>query len=322
MNLHADLINSLKSLPCFDKIKGISLLANGLSQTSLKVTTTTQLFFAKKLNQDTANTEVSCALLCARSGTKLASGQESKQHLSPPVIYHDRQWLVTEFINGTALADSDLKNNIKISTALTLMAKLHQLPTAVAMQPINQLNTTLSVKRLLTNPAPFISKHSYFLDKVTKSLSASITSLIIAAKSPSVLCHGDINFTNILLDKDQKSWLIDFECAHLAPVEFDLAMFIAVNNIADCKIAEIVNDYDKLVAHLVPRYRPNGKLLNHYILYSFYINGLWYFDNINELAGYNLMYTLGIEQWSAFDRFANEHSIAVPKLMSIIDAGN
>ena len=314
MNLHADLINSLKSLPCFDKIKGISLLANGLSQTSLKVTTTTQLFFAKKLNQDTANTEVSCALLCARSGTKLASGQESKQHLSPPVIYHNRQWLVTEFINGTALADSDLKNNIKISTALTLMAKLHQLPTAVAMQPINQLNTTLSVKRLLTNPAPFISKHSYFLDKVTKSLSASITSLIIAAKSPSVLCHGDINFTNILLDEKQKSWLIDFECAHLAPVEFDLAMFIAVNNIADFSITGIVNDYEKLV----PSYASNRELLNYYILYSFYINGLWYFENINELAADKVMYALGIKQWSAFDSFASEHSITLPKLMSII----
>ncbi|MCJ8295437.1 MAG: phosphotransferase [Colwellia sp.] len=315
MALHADLINSLKTLPCFDEIKAISLLANGLSQTSLKVTTASQVFFAKKLNGETASTEVSCALLCANYSTKQASGAESKYHLSPQVIYHDRQWLVTEFINGTALADSDVKNDIKICTAIALMAKLHQLPTAVAMQSINQLNTTLSVERLFTNPASFLVIHRRFLDKVTKPLSITINSLIMAAKSPSVLCHGDINFTNILLDNQQKAWLIDFECAHLAPVEFDLAMFIAVNNIADGKIAEIVNDYGKLV----PRYRPNDKLLNYYILYSFYINGLWYFDNINELVADSLMYALGIEQWSAFDRFANEHSIAMPKLMSIIN---
>ena len=318
MTLHADLINSLKILPCFDEIKAISLLANGLSQTSLKVTTTAQLYFAKKLNAETASTEVSCAQLCARFATKLASGQESDHHLSPQVIYHDHQWLVTEFINGIALADSHLKNNIKISIALALMAKLHQLPTAVAKQSINQLNTTLSVKRLLVNPAPFISKHSHFLDKVIKSLSTTITNLIMAAKSPSVLCHGDINFTNILLDEQQKSWLIDFECTHLAPVEFDLAMFIAVNNIAEYKIADIVNDYGKLV----PTYEDNIQLLNHYILYSFYINGLWYFDNIDELGAGNLMYDLGIEQWSAFDHFANKHSIAVPKLMSVINGGS
>ena len=316
MAVPIDVINSLKSLPCFTEIKAISLLANGLSQTSLKVTTTAQVFFAKKLNEETASTEISCALLCARVNSSRTSELGRNKKLSPQVIYHDQQWLVTEFINGIALSDSALKNDIKISTALTLMAELHQLPTAVAMQSINQLNTTLSVKRLLTNPTPFIAKHSHFLDKVTKALSTTITSLIIAAKSPNVLCHGDINFTNILLDEKQKSWLIDFECAHIAPVEFDLAMFIAVNNIADCSITGIVNDYEKLV----PSYSSNRELLNYYILYSFYINGLWYFDKFNELAADKLMYALGIEQWSAFDRFVSEHSIAVPKLMSIVNS--
>ena len=313
MTLHTDLINSLKSLPCFDKIKAISLLANGLSQTSLKVTTASQVFFAKSLNDETASTETSCALLLARKGTEL----DAKQHLSPPVIYHDQQWLVTEFINGNTLAESQLNNEVKTSAALALMAKLHQLPTAVAKQSINQLNTTLSAKRLLTNPAALLAKQSPFLDKVTKSLSTAITRLIMAATSPSVLCHGDINFTNILLDDKKNSWLIDFECAHLAPVEFGLAMFIAVNNIANHRIAEIVNDYGKLV----PTYQPNTELLDYYILYSLYITGLWYFDNINELATDNLMYTLAIEQWSAFDSFANEHSISLPKLMSVVADG-
>ena len=314
MTLHADLINSLKILPCFDEIKAISLLANGLSQTSLKVTTTAQVFFAKKLNEETASTEISCALLCARVNSSRTSELGRKKKLSPQVIYLDQQWLVTEFINGITLSDSDVKNDIKISTALTLMAKLHQLPTAVAMQSINQLNTTLSVKRLLTNPAPFIAKHSYFLDKVTKSLSTTITSLIIADKTPSVLCHGDINFTNILLDEKQRSWLIDFECAHVAPVEFDLAMFIAINNIADCKIAGVVNDYGKLVAS----YQPNKQLLNYFILYSFYINGLWYFDNLNDLPTDKQLHALAIEQWSAFDCFAKNHSIAITKLMPLV----
>ena len=313
MAVPIDVINSLKSLPCFTEIKAISLLANGLSQTSLKVTTTAQVFFAKKLNEETASTEISCALLCARVNSSRTSELGRKKKLSPQVIYLDQQWLVTEFINGITLSDSDVKNDIKISTALTLMAKLHQLPTAVAMQSINQLNTTLSVKRLLTNPAPFIAKHSYFLDKVTKSLSTTITSLIIADKTPSVLCHGDINFTNILLDEKQRSWLIDFECAHVAPVEFDLAMFISINNIADCKIAGVVNDYGKLVAS----YQPNKQLLNYFILYSFYINGLWYFDNLNDLPTDKQLHALAIEQWSAFDCFAKNHSIAITKIMPL-----
>ena len=124
-----------------------------------------------------------------------------------------------------------------------------------------------------------------------------------------------MNLTNILLDNEQRPWLIDFECAHIAPGEFDLAMFIAINNLTSQHITQIVAEY----MSLVPSYRPNVDLLNYYILYSFYINGLWYFDNIDSLDPDNAMYALGIEQWSAFDRFTNEYAIAIPTLMSIID---
>ncbi|ALO33315.1 hypothetical protein CMT41_00280 [Colwellia sp. MT41] len=313
-----DIINSLQSLPCFTEIQAISLLADGLSQTAIKVSTASQVFFAKKLNQDTANTEVSCALLTALSGVKESSGQVKKNHFSPEVIYHDEQWLVTEFINGIALADAELKIELKISIALTLMAQLHQLPSSLTKQAIHPLNIRQSVSRLLTDPSPLLAKQRHFLDNVSKSLSCSINRLIEASQSPSMLCHGDINFTNILLDDEQRSWLIDFECAHFAPVEFDLAMFIAVNNIDDHHIAGIVNDYRKLVAS----YQPNLKLLNYYILYSFYINGLWYFDNSNNLAAESQLHALAIAQWSAFDHFSSAHALAVPKLMSMINPRN
>jgi len=315
MPVPINVMNSLRSLTCFSDIQAISLLANGLSQTSLKVTTASKVFFAKKLNDETANTEVTCALLCAQFNTEDALELDTMKSLSPQVIYHDQKWLVTDFVNGRALADSELKSDLKISTALTLMAKLHQLPTTFANKKIKQLNTKVSVKRLLTNPTSLLAKHSHFLNNVTQSLTTTINRLIITSQSLSVLCHGDINFTNILLDNAHRSWLIDFECAHFAPVEFDLAMFIAVNNIAKNNIDDIVNNYGKLVSS----YRSNRELLNYYILYSYYINGLWYFNNTNELAGDELMHTLAIKQWSAFDSFSSRLSIEVPKLMSIID---
>jgi len=315
MPVPIDVINSLKSLPCFTEVRAISLLANGLSQTALKVTTATRVFFAKKLNKETSNTEISCAQLCAGLHMKNVSERSSWQLLSPLVIYHDQHWLVTTFINGLTLTDANLNKDRKISIALSLMAELHQLPLELANPPIPLLNTTRSVKRLLTKPAPFLASHSDALDKVTRSLSDSINSLIGDSTSPNVICHGDLNLTNILLDDSQRPWLIDFECAHVAPEEFDLAMFIAVNNISDQRITKIVAEY----MTLVPDYRPNVDLLNYYILYSFYINGLWYFDNIDPLESNNTMYVLGIEQWSAFDNFTNKHVITVPKLMSIID---
>ncbi len=314
MTLYADVFNSLNCLPCFNDIKGFSFLTDGLSQTAIKVNTATQTFFAKKLNEETASTEIFCAVLCAAD----SSGQVANHPLSPSVIYHDQQWLVTEYITGITLADSNLESEVKMATALSLMAPLHKLAVSLSKQSIPRLDTTQSVKRLLTKPALFLTYQNQILDKLTKYLTSTIGSLIKVSQSPSVLCHGDINFSNILMDNTQTPWLIDFECAHLAPVEFDLAMFIAVNNIATVQISEIVDEYRKLV----PSYQPNKKLLTYYILYSFYINGLWYFDNINEDDSTTHLKSFAVEQWSAFDCFAIEHAIPVPNLMSLIDVTN
>ena len=316
MSLDIEVINSLKSLPCFGEIQTIDCLTNGLSQTAIKVTTASQTFFAKKLHHDTAITEAYCALTCSTENRE----QDSKQHLSPDVIYHDQEWLVTAFIQGMTLAESSLEVEKKILTALALMTKLHQLPVSGSKQAIPLLDATQSTKRLLTKPARFLVPQSPILDKVTKCLTLIITRLSEASTSANVLCHGDMNFTNILVDDNRHPWLIDFECAHIAPVEFDLAMFIAVNNLPTQHLNEIVENYIKLS----PEYCCNHELLIHYILYSFFINGLWYFDNItcdskdSDERNQKLYYRLAIEQWSAFDNFAIECAIEIPKLIPLI----
>lgn len=301
-------LNSLKSLPCFSTIVEISLLADGMSHSCFKVTTPEQVLLAKKLNQDTAITEVFSALTSSNRG------------LSPNVIYHDNEWLVTVFISGTSLAKSRLSNAEKISTSLTLMAKLHQLPLPKNNQKFPILNTTKSVNRLFTNPVSFDKHERLKIVSITKVLTNEINGQIAVGDIPSVVCHGDLNFTNVLIDtvisndNSQKTWLIDFECTHLAPVEFDLAMFIAVNNISDDQLTEIVSRYSAYA----PNYQPNKKLLTFYILYCFFINGLWYLDNMNHLKADSLFRALALEQWSAFDSYAIKQSVNLPKLLLLI----
>jgi thiamine kinase-like enzyme len=302
MSLTSSELNSIKSLPCFSVIVELFLLTDGMSHTCVKVTTPEQVFLAKKLNQDTAITEVFSALTCSNTG------------LSPNVIYHDNEWLVTEFITGTSLAKYELKSSEKISTALILMAKLHQLPPLQNNLSIPTLNTTKSVNRLFTNPASFNEHQKLILEELTEILTLNIKTQQKCSGTSIVLCHGDINYSNILIDNTRKPWLIDFECAHLAPVEFDLSMFIAVNNISTHHISVMVNNYMKLI----PSYQLNNKLLTYYLLYSFFINGLWYLDNIHDPKVNNLFRTLAIEQWSAFDKFAFAQSITMPKLADII----
>ena len=138
-----------------------------------------------------------------------------------------------------------------------------------------------------------------------------------------VVCHGDLNFTNILHDNDNTAWLIDFECAQLAPPEFDLAMFIAVNNIATQDITHIIAEYSALM----PTSRLNKSLLHYYLLFSLLINGLWYLSTMKPIditkmentEVENKVYGLAIEQWSTFDRFSLQYMNTLPKLLTLIN---
>ena len=310
MSMQPDLISSLKALPCFDAITAIDCLAGGLSQTAFKVSTLSQVYFVKKLNTETANTELSCTHICANSSEL----EPSVGQLSPDVHYFDSDWLVTSFIHGDTLAYSKLADSDKTASALRLMVDLHQLPLPKSNQAIYPLNTNRSYNRLLIAPANFLTQHRVSLDKTCNELTAMINSLSNSSTNSNVLCHGDINFTNILVDNDNKAWLLDFECAHIAPAEFDLAMFIAVNSIPTEKVADIIAMYHDLAANSVL----DKQLVNCYLLYSYLINGLWYFDNINSLDSSCPMIDLGESQWSAFDRFAEQEGITITDLTTLI----
>jgi hypothetical protein len=296
MAIHSDIIQSLKSLPCFTEIQEVSLLAEGFSHTCVKVITTTQVFFAKKLNNTTANGEVNASIACA------------DLNISPHIVYYDKLWLVTKFVESCSLADAKMSVDSKTIIALTLLASCNSLVASEHYQAIPLLDTRQSANALLLSPAPCLVPHLEILNKVTHSLTDAIDSLLYKTQPLNVLCHGDVNFTNVLMGKDQKPWLIDFECAHRAPVEFDLAMFVAVNDIVidEHKLQEVIDVYTTLV----PNVSINLALLDHYQLYSCYINGLWYLDNNLE--------SLAITQWSAFDKLASKQAINLAKLLPLI----
>jgi len=294
MAINPDIIHSLKSLPCFTEIQDLSLLTDGFSHTCFKVITATNVFFVKKLNTATADGEANASLACAEQG------------ISPHIVYLDKQWLITEFIDGSSLADAKINVDSKTVIALKLLASCNKLVASEYYRAIPLLDTSQSVNALLINPTLVLAPHLDVLDKLTHSLTDSIKSLICKTQALNVLCHGDVNFTNVILGKDQRSWLIDFECAHKAPVEFDLAMFIAVNDIPINQLKNVIYSYTTLV----PSISINLDLLHHYLLYSFYINGLWYLDN-------NLQ-SLAISQWSAFDNFACQQSFNHTKLTALI----
>ncbi|MCP4985111.1 MAG: phosphotransferase [Colwellia sp.] len=294
MGVHPDIISELQTLPCFTGINNICLLTSGMSHICVKVTTAKQVFFAKRLKPSSSISEISAAKPCAAEG------------ISPNIIYHNKDWLVTKFLTAKPLNLALECLHDKTTIALKLMARCHSITCLPSNHAVPSLNVSMPVNAILSPQSHYQANQIAILDKVTQYLDEAITQLILAQHSATVLCHGDINFTNILVDDEKKPWLIDFECSHMAPLEFDLAMFVAINNIPVERISQIIDSYSKFI----PEANIHLPLLNHYILYSLFINGLWYWDNGHK--------ALAIKQWKTFDAFSATKKVHIAQLTPLL----
>ncbi|MDX2370227.1 MAG: phosphotransferase [Colwellia sp.] len=243
--------NALSALPCFTQVESISKITSGLSQHCFKVSADNKVYFAKTIND---NTEIAATISAAKSG------------LSPAVIYHDNDWLISNFIDADNLALSTIYTDDKINHAIKLMVQCHQLKVKLA---------ELSPEDIITS----LLNNSHYTT-LQKTVLLQLAKLILAPLNDStngVCCHCDLNFSNVLINLEQSTWLVDYECACIAPIEYDLAMFIAVNSLASDEITLIIEQYEVQSSVNV-----DLQLLNHYLLFCYFINALWYFNTYHE----------------------------------------
>ena len=281
------MINALSALPCFSYVEHISEITSGASQSCFKIKADNCLFFAKTIDD---NTETQTALSAAL------------KNLSPTVFYHDQHWLITEFIDADNLALITISDSEKIRYAISLMVQCHQL---------NEQPDELAPCTIMNN---LIAK-SHFSTS-TKEQLLRLAQIILpptVSKNSLVCCHGDLNFSNILIDQKQHTWLVDYECVCSAPIEYDLAMFIAVNNIAENKIARIIEQYE----HQSCTVKIDSKRLTYYLSFSYFINSLWYSQAYQNSDDANLL-NLHQQQWAKFTSIVSNnyiHNELIAKLL-------
>lgn len=277
----------LAKLQCFDVVYNIDQIIKGYSHCCFKVTTEAGDYFAKYIGEHllTANTETKLTI-CA-----------SDHKISPKLHYHCSDWLITHFIDAPLLCDSHLCINDKISIALTLMTKCHQLNVNLPVLNLNEV-----VKKLV-DPSVFTVSQCNVIKKVISCLP------IISPKMPTTACHGDINFSNIIIADD--FWLIDFECGCLADREFDFAMMIAINELDTKNIFFAANKYRQLIDN--KEYILDEKLVTCYLLFAHLINGLWYFS-LSIKTNEGILTELAFKQFKAFDLISNLKTKLLPQM--------
>tara|TARA_R110002050_G_scaffold240654_4_gene377010 strand:- start:813 stop:1682 length:870 start_codon:yes stop_codon:yes gene_type:complete len=283
------MVPPLSSLPCFTQIHFIEPIITGLSSLCYQVHADNKFYFAK---QTSVNESTFCLL-------------SAKKNISPSVIYHDQYWLITSFIEGENLSLSQQSIHNKITCAIQLMAQCHKLSTkTLLLEPALSLEPRTLVYDLIDKI--YVTKKQLItisaLQKSTINAIANHILTLIPPKTNKVCCHGDINFSNILLSPEKHAYLVDYECACIAPAEYDLAMFIAVNNLESEPLLTITQQYS---AHTMVDL--NLPLLKHYLTYCHFINGLWYINAYQKSASSSFIH-LAKQQWQ------NIHTVELIKV--------
>ena len=85
-----------------------------------------------------------------------------------------------------------------------------------------------------------------------------------------VFCHGDISRDNILKTL-KKTYLVDWEYARMASVEYDVAASICINQLNTTEQNQLIDEYQKHSQSSI-----NQDLLQQYIQVFEYLNNLWF----------------------------------------------
>jgi thiamine kinase-like enzyme len=298
------LIEEIKCLPCFStETCQVSLLSEGESHVCFKVTLLQnnkgKKYFVKSLagHQATSNTELSSHLLAA------------KVNLAPAVLYSSPLWLVCEFIEGESLYNvsamhANFPSEHKSTVAMHLMAGVHQLKALDSHVAINVVELlTEQINELM------LAKHQQII--FIKAINETINKIIkISCSSQTlVLCHGDLNEENIRLSQTfmknlltEQAYLVDFECSGLAEVEYDIAMYLAINQLATSELSKVMTSYQQFSSFV-----PNVEKVIAYLGSCYLINAQWYFKAAAASEQSNALSACGLlkkaqQQLALFDQ--------------------
>ena len=288
------LIQQLSQLACFSHIKQICQVNSGLSSISFNVQTEQGFYVAKflgKLNEDlnggsNNNSNAAKEIYCHEFF--------AQHQIAPQVIYSDQHWLVSDFISGGELNDSTLCLNDRLKVAVDLMQKLHHLKLELPV-----LNIANVISQLLTQ-GTYQASQINLINQIAKYLSLTIN------VKGDVVCHGDINFSNILVVNTFpiQHYLIDFECTCLADIEYDIAMLLAINNLDKIYYQAVVHLYETAYNNYYNNQKSitiDMKLVMRYLAFSYVINGLWFYSKYKKNNN-TTMHQLALKQFSLFDQ--------------------
>ena len=224
-------------------------------------------------------------------------------NLSAKVCYVDCRIIISQFLQGPLLSNPRFSESDRLNYSVNALVQLHQLPIS-GLNQIKKLNPTALIDSFLRQmelkrgSLP-VAHQQFIQQQVTACLDWCLDHILPLVEqvddSQLTLCHGDLNFNNLIVDQQCSGRLIDFESACLAEVEFDLAMLVAVNLLTDIELSHLVSQYRESRRNILLtnqsikcQYQESNdvastKKVTRYLFFCYLINGLWYLLADNQL---------------------------------------
>lgn len=320
------LLSQLECFACSCKIEKISPITDGLSSQVYLILTNNGHFVAKKITGRSSGQAEALATRCA-----------SELELAAKVVCTDKDWLITEFLAGEQL-NSNFSDKViledKLTATLALLAKLHcRYDSFVKDNKFDNVQPTikpLNFEQVIDDLVAQVTLSNQWLTLVKSFSKNTIQQLANMQSHKNVLCHGDANFSNVIVKaQDQftkpKTWLIDFEAACFAEIEYDIAMCLSVNNIAINRQNFALNVYqDAWLNHAGETVNLSFEKVTRYRYLSLIINGLWYLSQyqikitetsiFTEKTSVETYKTLALEQFKLLDFATNQQYLFVNQM--------
>lgn len=263
------IIRELQQLPFFSQqiIVDVVEITSGLSQQSYKVICDDNIYYAKYFAHCADNNNRTTEKIHLANIEKEVLLKSKHFNITFPLLFNSEQWLITPYFEISDLNQAAIPLKVKIEQCVELMLTFQQIP----------------VSRTVIKPIDFTFHFTalFNLLDLTKEQQKKLNQILLlneySNSSAQVLCHGDLNFSNIVHLKNDKisAKVIDFECCCFADIEYDIAMMIAVNNLFN------FSDIDEIIVFIkqllkVKKINIDPAMVMRYLYTCLILNGLWF----------------------------------------------
>lgn len=252
-------------------ITAITPISEGLSQECLLIETKLTAYVVKRFN-NTASFKTELSILAL-----LKKGNLTAKLINSHQVENTSLILMTH-LSGKSLKKSSITLLEKLSTATDLLAKFHDELRGYSAPEIQSLALEQVLLELLLS-AKISPKYEQLVTKIIEKTIKNLSKFDVD-ELPKTICHGDFNFTNIIGDKPVK--VIDFESASLMPIEYDIAMMMAINKCTLNELNHVISVYKNTTTYNIPSQEIDSKIVEQYYIASILINGLWFLSKSNE----------------------------------------